>query len=63
MGSLSAPWREAGEIDPAKLTARIVRLPVDLIRHETILTNKPVSAETIAEILDAIFFPLVKARP
>lgn len=51
-----------GEIDPAKLTARIVRLPVDLVRHETILTNKPVSAETVAEILDAIFLPLVKAR-
>jgi AcrR family transcriptional regulator len=47
-----------GELDPRKLTARISTLPVDLVRHEVIMTRKPVSTETIEEILDTIFLPL-----
>jgi AcrR family transcriptional regulator len=38
---------------------RVARLPLDLIRHELILTHGPPSNETLEEILDQIFLPLV----
>lgn len=50
---------ERGEIDPAKLTARIRTLPVDLMRHEVIMTAQPVTEATIIEIIDGAFLPLV----
>jgi AcrR family transcriptional regulator len=48
-----------GEIDPSKLTKRIVSLPLDLVRHEGFMTLKPIPRAVIAEILDSIFLPLV----
>jgi AcrR family transcriptional regulator len=41
------------------VTERVVRLPLDLIRHELILTHRPPSSETLEEIVDQIFLPLV----
>ncbi|WP_188194921.1 hypothetical protein [Nonomuraea sp. SYSU D8015] len=41
---------------------RVVSLPVDLLRHELLLTRQPVSDETISEIVDEVFLPLVR-RP
>jgi AcrR family transcriptional regulator len=38
---------------------RVARLPLDLIRHELILTHQPPSNETLQEIVDQIFLPLV----
>lgn len=51
-----------GEIDAKKITPRIAALPADLMRHEVIMTSKPISDPVIAEILDEIFLPLVTAR-
>lgn len=51
---------DRGEIDPARLTPRIATLPFDLFRHDAIMTLKPVPAETIEEIVDTIFLPLVR---
>jgi AcrR family transcriptional regulator len=51
-----------GEIDPGKLTKRIASLPLDLLRHEVLMTHKPVPRSVIAEILDTVFLPLVAAR-
>ncbi len=51
-----------GEIDPRRITARLADLPVDLIRHELLMTKRPVSEEVIAEIVDDIFLPLVRLR-
>jgi AcrR family transcriptional regulator len=39
---------------------RVARLPLDLIRHELILTHQPPSGETLEEIVDQIFLPLVR---
>lgn len=50
---------ERGEIDPAKLTPRIARLPFDLYRYEVLMTFQPVPEATIAEIVDTLFLPLV----
>jgi AcrR family transcriptional regulator len=51
---------ERGEIDPGKLTPRITALPIDLLRHEVLMTMKPMSASAIYEIIDEIFLPLVR---
>jgi AcrR family transcriptional regulator len=50
---------ERGEIDPARVTPRIANLPFDLCRHEVMMTLAPVPRETIVEIVDDIFLPLV----
>jgi AcrR family transcriptional regulator len=42
-----------------RVPARVARLPLDLIRHELILTHHPPSNETLEEIVDQIFLPLV----
>ncbi len=54
-----------GEVDPDRLTPRIVALPTDLARHEVLMTLEPLSDEVIREIVDDIFLPLVRrgARP
>jgi AcrR family transcriptional regulator len=49
-----------GEIDPARLSPRVRTLPVDLVRHELIMTQAPVPDATVVEIVDRIFLPLVR---
>jgi AcrR family transcriptional regulator len=51
-----------GEIDPRKLTKRIASLPVDLVRNEGFMTQKPIPRAVIAEILDSIFLPLIATK-
>lgn len=51
---------DRGEIDPARLTERIARLPGDLFRYELLSTLKPVPDHVIEEIVDSIFLPLVR---
>ncbi|OXM16836.1 TetR/AcrR family transcriptional regulator [Paenibacillus herberti] len=50
---------ERGEIRPDAIKSRILTLPVDLARHELLLYSKPMSEETITEIVDEVFLPLV----
>jgi AcrR family transcriptional regulator len=38
---------------------RVARLPLDLIRHELILTHRAPTNQTLEEIVDEIFLPLV----
>jgi AcrR family transcriptional regulator len=47
------------EITAANLTPRIIALPFDLFRQEALMTLKPVPTQTIVEIVDSIFLPLV----
>jgi len=55
---------ERGEIDPARLTPRIIDLPFDLLRHEWMMTLKPVPDHVLRQIVDDIFIPLVtEQRP
>lgn len=53
---------ERGEISPDALTPRIAGLPADLLRHELLMTLRPVPDEVIVEIVDQIFLPLVRPR-
>jgi AcrR family transcriptional regulator len=42
---------------------RVARLPLDLLRHELILTHQPPSQHTLEEIVDEIFLPLTLRTP
>ena len=50
---------ERGEVDPARLTPRIIDLPFDLFRNEMMMTLKPVPDHVLRQIVDDIFIPLV----
>jgi AcrR family transcriptional regulator len=54
---------ERGEIDPDRLTPRIIDLPFDLFRNEMMMTLKPVPDHVLRQIVDDIFIPLVTAQP
>jgi AcrR family transcriptional regulator len=47
-----------GEINLDQITPRIVALPVDLLRHELLVTSAPVPDALILEIVDEVFLPL-----
>jgi AcrR family transcriptional regulator len=51
---------DRGEINEDRVTERIARLPVDLFRYELLTTLAPLSEETIEEIVDTIFLPLLE---
>jgi AcrR family transcriptional regulator len=53
---------ERGEIDPARLTPRIIDLPFDLFRHEMMMTLELVPDHVLRQIVDDIFIPLVTRR-
>jgi Tetracyclin repressor-like, C-terminal domain len=48
-----------GEVDPARLTPRIIDLPFALFRHEMMMTLKPVPDHVLRQFVDDIFIPLV----
>ena len=54
---------ERGEIDPDRLTPRIIDLPFDLFRNEMMMTLKPVPDHVLRQIVDEIFVPLVTTQP
>lgn len=54
---------DRGEIDRSKLTSRIQSLLPDLLRHELLMTLKPVPKAVITEFVDDIFLPLVRFKP
>jgi AcrR family transcriptional regulator len=53
---------DRGEIQSEQVTERIARLPADLFRYEILMTLRPLSDETIDEIVDTIFLPLLDRR-
>ncbi len=53
---------DRGEIQAEQVTERIAHLPVDLFRHELLMTLQPLTDEAIEEIVDTIFLPLLEAR-
>jgi hypothetical protein len=53
---------ERGEVDPARLTPRIIALPFDLFRNEWMMTLKLVPDHVLRQIIDDIFIPLVTTK-
>jgi AcrR family transcriptional regulator len=50
---------ERGEIDPERLTPRLIALPFDLVRHELLMTLTAVPDDVLREIVDDVFLPLI----
>lgn len=51
-----------GEIDPARLTPRVIAMPLSLLRDEFLLSAVVPSDETVARILDEAVLPLLGAK-
>ena len=49
-----------GELGPKTPPLRVMTLPVDLLRHELMMTLEPAPPETIDQIVDEVFLPLVR---
>lgn len=52
---------DRGDLTTADLPPRVVTLPIDLLRHQLLLTRDPIEDTTMTEITDDIFLPLVHA--
>lgn len=50
---------ERGELPDEPRPSRIVDLPFDLLRHDMLMTQRPVPDEGIAEIVDRVWLPLL----
>jgi AcrR family transcriptional regulator len=49
-----------GELKPADIPVRVLRLPLDLVRGEAITFGTPLSEETLESMVDDIYIPLLK---
>jgi AcrR family transcriptional regulator len=50
---------DRGELDLDKVPPAVLSMPFDLMRHDLLMTLKPVPAERLASIVDHLFLPLV----
>ncbi|TDE11785.1 TetR/AcrR family transcriptional regulator [Jiangella asiatica] len=50
-----------GEVDPAVVSPRMLRVPLDLVRSELLL-NGAITGTAVEEIVDDVFLPLVRPR-
>jgi len=50
---------DRGEIDLTRIPKDVLELPFQLIRHDILMTLRPVSPERIRSIVDDIFWPLI----
>lgn len=52
---------ERGEIDLGSIPRAVLAMPFDLMRHDLIMTLKPIPAERVRSIVDDLFLPLATA--
>ncbi|MGH7911926.1 MAG: TetR/AcrR family transcriptional regulator [Candidatus Dormibacteraceae bacterium] len=50
-----------GEIAPGEVPMRVLRLPLDLNRHEVLITGAPPTDQAIDEIVDLIVLPVLES--
>ncbi|HKS47211.1 MAG TPA: TetR/AcrR family transcriptional regulator [Amycolatopsis sp.] len=51
---------ERGELPPIRLSARVARLPIDLIRNEAMLCGGLITSDVIASLVDDVYLPLLR---
>jgi AcrR family transcriptional regulator len=51
--------QERGEIDVGAIPEAVLAMPFDLMRHDLLMTLKPISAERVRSIVDDLFIPLI----
>jgi len=55
---------ERGEIDLDRIPPAVLTMPIDLMRHDMLMTYQPIPPERILTIVDDLFMPLIAAtRP
>ncbi len=52
---------ERGEIDLDSLSPAVLAMPFDLMRHDMLMTYKPITEARVLAIVDDLFLPLVTA--
>ena len=50
---------ERGEIDLDRIPPAVLAMPFDLMRHDMLMTYKPIPPERVLAIVDDLFMPLV----
>jgi AcrR family transcriptional regulator len=60
VGSIVGRAVDRGELRRIDLSQRAARIPLDLIRGETMLCGTPLSEETITELVDDVYLPLLR---
>jgi AcrR family transcriptional regulator len=56
--------QERGEIDLDRIPPAVLTMPFDLMRHDMLMTYKPIPPERVLAIVDDLFMPLVAvSRP
>jgi len=58
-GQIFRRAHERGEIDLDKTPPAVLTMPFDLMRHDLLMTLKPVPPDRIAAIIDDLFLPIV----
>jgi AcrR family transcriptional regulator len=53
---------QRGEIDLDRIPPAVLSMPFDLMRHDLLMTLRPMTPERIREIIDELFLPLVAAN-
>ena len=51
---------ERGELPDAPRSPRVLNLPLDLLRHDTVMTMRAMPDESILEIVDEVWLPLLR---
>jgi AcrR family transcriptional regulator len=54
-----AQAHERGEIDLHRIPPAVLTMPFDLIRHDMLMTYKPIPPQRVLAIVDDLFMPLV----
>ncbi len=52
---------ERGELPDVPRSSRVVNLPFDLLRHDILMTMRALPEESITEIVDEVWLPLLGA--
>jgi AcrR family transcriptional regulator len=58
-GQIFALAHERGEIDLDRIPPAVLTMPFDLMRHDILMTGKPIPPERVLAIVDDLFMPLV----
>lgn len=49
-----------GELPDEPRPSRVINLPFDLLRHDMLMTRRPVTDKTLTEIVDQVWLPLLR---
>jgi AcrR family transcriptional regulator len=58
-GPIYARAHQRGEIDLDRIPPAVLTMPIDLMRHDMLMTYQPIPPERILAIVDDLFMPLV----